>query len=302
MLTLPPDTDVDFPLTITAVSKETSNGDEESSDARQSISSTNSTSPPPASNSPRTTRASGAPAMQFTFVDDRFVGINTGEFDETVGGALFAGVSGHIQLGFQSTLTFEGGEIDATVGLRRHGRDQLQQDHRPAPDRHRRPADRRQFQHHRPDRLLCAGFHLRHPAQRLRRRRHRPRAARQHQRVRSTSEIDIGPGSFNVLDLDSDTLAGTIEFPPPLDAFSVNFAWPNITTNGDFPPNPVTGDGASNNFLELDLDVDTLVTQLVGIPNVFDPPRLTVGPVLRRHRPARRRRHRRAELPSGLRA
>ena len=85
-------------------------------------------------------------------------------------------------------------------------------------------------------------------------------------------------GLLNVLDLDSDTLGGTIEFPPPLDAFSVNFAWPNITTSGTFPPNPVTADGASNNFLELVLDVDTLVTQLLGIPNVFDPPRLTAGP------------------------
>jgi hypothetical protein len=91
-------------------------------------------------------------------------------------------------------------------------------------------------------------------------------------------EISIGPGSFNLIDLNSDDLSGTIELPPPLDAFSINFAWPNITTNGSFPPNPVTGDGASNNFLELNLDLDTLVTQLLGIPNVFDPPRLDVGP------------------------
>ena len=47
-------------------------------------------------------------------------------------------------------------------------------------------------------------------------------------------EIWLGP-ALNVLDLNSDTLGGTIEFPPPLDAFSVNFAWPNITTSGIIP-------------------------------------------------------------------
>ena len=44
-------------------------------------------------------------------------------------------------------------------------------------------------------------------------------------------------------------------------------------------PNPGTADGASNNFLELDLDIDELVSQLLGLPvNPLDPPRLSAGP------------------------
>ena len=143
-MTLPPDTDVNFPLTITAVSKETSNGDEESGDRDRSTSSTNSTARPRGVEFTALDQSIWSTGDQFTFVDDRFVGVNTGEFNETVGGALFAGVSGHIQLGFQSTLTFAGRRDRRHLELRRHGRDQLQQDHRSAPDRYRRAADRRQ--------------------------------------------------------------------------------------------------------------------------------------------------------------
>jgi hypothetical protein len=92
--------------------------------------------------------------------------------------------------------------------------------------------------------------------------------------------VSVGPGSFNILDLNSDSLGGTIDLPPPLDAFSVNFAWPNITTNGTFPPNPVTSSGASNNFLELNLDLDQLVSHLLfGGVNPLDPPRIDLGPI-----------------------
>ena len=89
--------------------------------------------------------------------------------------------------------------------------------------------------------------------------------------------VHLGSGSLNVLDLNSDTLSGSIEFPDPLNAFSVNFAWPNITTSGSLPPNPGTADGSSNNFLELDLDIDELVTQLLGQPVTLLIPRLKPG-------------------------
>jgi hypothetical protein len=277
LVTLPPDTDIDFPLTITAVSKETSNGDEESNSAIIDIvNEFNSTTTATAFTAFDQSIWSSGDA--FTFVDDRFVGVNTGEFDETLGGALFAEVSGHIKLGFQSTLTFQGGEIDATAAYDvtvetnyNKTTDQLLLDTGAL-------VTGASFDTVGPtgsyvldfiyDILLNARAGVDIDLGEL---------GSITESV-SLGTIDIGPGSFNVLDLDSDTLAGTIEFPPPLDAFSVNFAWPNITTSGDFPPNPVTADGASNNFLELVLDVDTLVTQLLGLPNVFDPPELTAGP------------------------
>lgn len=94
----------------------------------------------------------------------------------------------------------------------------------------------------------------------------------------SIGTISVGPGSVNVLTVDSDTLAGSFTLPPPLDAFSVNYAWPHLTTNGSYPPNPLLSSGASNNFLELDLDVDQLVADIAfGGVNPFNPS-FTVGP------------------------
>ena len=61
VVTLPPDTDINFPLTITAVSKETSNGDEESNSAIIDIvNEFNSTTT--GAEFTAQTRASGAPA------------------------------------------------------------------------------------------------------------------------------------------------------------------------------------------------------------------------------------------------
>jgi hypothetical protein len=276
VLTLPLDTDTDFDLTITAVSKETSNGDEEVGTAtidvvyEHNITTTG-------VEFTATDQSIWSTGDQFTFVDDRFLGVDTGPFNETVGGVLFAGVSGDIKLGFQSTLTFEGGEIDAVSNYDVT----IETNYNKTTD---------QLLIGTGALLTGASFNTEGP---------------QGSYVLdfvydiflnafagvdidaelfsitetvSIGTIDLGPGDLNIIDLNSDDLGGTIEFPPPLDAFSVNFAWPNITTNGTFPPNPVTGDGASNNFLELNLDLDTLVTQLLGIPNVFDPPSLSAGP------------------------
>jgi len=113
LLTLPLDADADFDLTFTAVSKETSNGDEET--ASQTIDIVyeyNSTTT--AAEFTAVDQSIWSTGDEFAFEDDRFVGVNTGNFNETVGSVLYAGVNGHIKLGFQSTLTFEGGEIDAT--------------------------------------------------------------------------------------------------------------------------------------------------------------------------------------------
>jgi hypothetical protein len=200
-------------------------------------------------------------------VDDRFVGVNTGEFDETIGGALFAEVSGHNKLGFQSTLTFQGGEIDATAAYDvtvetnyNKTTDQLLLDTSAV-------VTEASFDTVGPtgsyvldfiyDILLNARAGVDIDLGEL---------GSITESV-SIGTIDIGPGSFNVLDRDSDTLAGTIEFPPPLDAFSVNFDWPNITTSGDFPPNPVTGDG----------DIDLLDVDVIGGLNFLQDFALSLG-------------------------
>lgn len=277
VLTLPADTDIDFDLIVTAVSKETSNGDEEIATETIDIvleHATNTTSV----EFTALDQSIWDTGDQFTFVDDRFIGIDTGPFDETVGGALFASVSGDITLGFQSTLTFEGGEIDAISNYDvtietsfNKTTDQLLIETGALLTGATFTTEGPQGSYVLDfiyDILLNASAGINIDLGLL---------GTINESV-SIPEISLGPGEFNVLDLSSDDLGGTIDFPPPLNAFSVEFAWPNITTVGTFPPNPVEADGASNNFLELELDIDTLVTQLLGIPNFFDPPELTAGP------------------------
>jgi hypothetical protein len=286
-ITLPLDQDTNFNLEITATSKEVSNGDEQSKTVTIPIVyEFNSTTTP--AEFVAEDQSIWSTGDQFVFVDDRFVGIDTGNFNESVGSVLFAGIDGHIKLGFQSTLTFEGGEIDATADYDvtvetnyNKTTDQLLIDTGALLTAAAFSTEGPQGSYTLDfiyDVLLhaFAGVNIDFGSIDF-----GPLGVLDlggiNERI-DVGPITVGPGSFNILDLNSDSLAGTIELPPPLDAFSVNYAWPNITTSGTYPPNPVTADGASNNFLELNLDVDTLVTQLLGIPNVFDPPRIDVGP------------------------
>ena len=293
VVTLPINTDVNFPLTITAVSKETSNDDEQTATAVINV--VNEFNHTTTGVEFSANQSIWSTADQFTFVDDRFIGVNTGDFNKTVnGGPFFAGASGHIQLGFQSTLTFAGGEIDATSNYDvtvdtnfNKTTDQLLIDTGALLT----GAD---FSTIGPtgsyvldfiyDVLLNAFAGVNVDLGEID---FDPLGIIPGDQTidfgsineRINIPIHIGPGSANVLDLNSDTLAGSIDFPDPLGAFSVNFAWPNITTSGSLPPNPGTADGASNNFLELDLDIDELVTQLLRLPaNPLDPPSLPAGP------------------------
>lgn len=299
LLTLPLDADTQFDLTFTAVSKETSNGDEETgSETVAIVYEYNSTTT--AVEFAAEDQSIWENGDQFVFVDDRFVGVDTGTFSRSVGNStLFAGIEGHIKLGFQSTLTFEGGEIDATANYDvivetnyNKTTDQLLIDSGAL-------LTGASFVTEGPegsyvldfvyDVLLeaFAGVNVDFGSIDF-----DPLGI-----IPGDQTLDLGgiseeinftavnipsgsqPGTFNILDLSSDSLEGTINFPSPLNAFSVNFAWPDITTSGTYPPNPVVASGASNNFLELVLDVDTLVTQLLGFPvNPFDPPELSAGP------------------------
>jgi hypothetical protein len=278
LVTVPLSQDTDFDLTFTAVSKETSNGDEEiATHMIDIIYEYNSVTQ--SADFVATDQSIWSTGDQFQFIDDRFIGVNTGPFDEQIGSTVYAGVEGHITLGFQSTLVFEGGEIDATAEYdvtveTRYNKttDQLLIDTGAlvaaaslatlGPE----GSYKLDFVY---DVLLeaFAGIDidlgiLGSITEEI-----------------SVGPITIGPGDFNLIDEPSSNLEGTIPFPPPVNFLSVNFDWPDITTNGAFPPNPVVSSGTSNNFLELELDVDQLAANLLfaGV-NPLDPPSIPAGP------------------------
>lgn len=277
VLTTASDTSYDFDIVFQATSVETSNGDTETAEVVVPIDIDY------ASNTQQATFTATDQSIwsngdQFTFTDDRFVGVQTGDFNESTGGGLYAGVSGHITLGFQSTLEFEGGEIDAVADY-----------DLTVETTYNRTTD---YLFLDTSALLTDGFFTTEG----------PEGSytldflydillNAYAGVSidfgelgsidesvSLGTIDIGPGSFNILDLDSESLGGTITLPPPLDSLSVEFAWPNISTSGGWPL-PLDSSGASNNFLEVVLDLDQLVSQIAfGGANPFDPPALWAGP------------------------
>jgi hypothetical protein len=116
VLTLPTDQNTDFNLGITAVSKETSNGDEESVSVTQSIvMETNQIS------ENKTFQAHNQSIWttgdEFSFNDDRFLGLDISGNGGN-GGLISTSWSYDIKAGFQSNLTFEGGDIDAQIPWR----------------------------------------------------------------------------------------------------------------------------------------------------------------------------------------
>jgi hypothetical protein len=294
LLTLPMNMDADFDLTFTAVSKETSNGDEETGSETIDIVYEYNTTTTGVGFAAENRSIWGDDAA-FTFVDDRFVGVETGIFDEDVGSALFAGIDGHIKLGFQSTLIFEGGEIDATANYDvtvetnyNKTTDQLLIDTGAL-------LTAASFSTQGPsgtyvldfvyDILLhaFAGVNIDFGSIDF-----DPLGVIPGDQTLDLGGINeqidinigpIGPNSLNVLDVDSETLSGLIEFPAPLDAFSVNYDWPDIETDGNHPPHPVVASGMSDNFLQLNIDMDQLLTQLLGLPvNPLHPLDFSAGP------------------------
>lgn len=279
LLTLPINADSDFDLTFTAESRETSNGDTETASFTVPIlyEYNSTTQHAEFTASDQSIWSSGA---AFTFDDDRFIGIQTGQFNERIGGALYAGVEGHITLGLQSTLHFNGGEIDANAGYDLT----VQTNYNKTTDTLLIGTNAL---------LTNAHFDTTGPEGSYLLQFLYDVALRAYAGVdidlgllgSITEEANLvnfsfGPGGIPILDVDSQTIGGTFDLPPPLDAFSLNFAWPHLTTSGNFAPNPVGSSGASNNFLELVLDLDTLVSQLLfGGANPFDPPRIDFGPV-----------------------
>lgn len=266
LLTLPLNQDWDFDLGVTAVLKEVSNGDEETNTVMVPIVldyNENNYTPTFLA----TDQSIWGGGNAFTFVDDTFLGIDTG-FSKASGGLIGYDVGAHVKAGFQSTLTFTAGEIDANLnydlGIDTHYNETTDS----------LLISSSQFLKggdfttvgpegsYKLDFIFNYDFHL-----------------------ALTYDIDIFSGNIlsvggadnltvNIVDLDSSDLATTITAPEPFDSVSIDLAWPHITTDANPTPPPAgefTGSGASNNILQVNLDVDKALADifLKGV-NPFD--------------------------------
>lgn len=108
LLTLPTDQDTDFNLGITAVSKETSNGDEESRLVSIPIAmEVNSITKDFTFTA--TDQSIWTEGDEYVFDDERFIGINVPEVSNTWGGLVPGSTTFALKAGFDSDLHFEGG-------------------------------------------------------------------------------------------------------------------------------------------------------------------------------------------------
>lgn len=285
-LTLPEGSDANFDLSFTAISQEKSNGDQERAVVTVPISyeynmitaSMQFTA---------TDQSIWSTGDQFTFTDDRFIGLDTGAFEYSTGTTLYASTSGDIKIGFESSLSFAGGQIDASADYDvniethfNHTTDQLQFD---------------------TSAILVGGSFITEG----------PTGDYKLDLVYDVlfnasagvninlGSIDLGVGTIefgsinqsislpeidfdgriNLINLGSEDLVGEIQFPDPVSFLSLQLDWPEITTSGTALPNPAIASGESANFLQLTLDVDDLAATVAGYPvNPLNPPRAFVGP------------------------
>lgn len=259
ILTLPADTDVNFDLGITAVSQETSNGDEEVASVSVPIVLEHTVTNVDAAFQ-AIDQSMWDTGNQFTFTDDRFLGIDT-SWNTSGGGFVYGATDGHLKAGFQSTLNFEGGEIDASVPYDIT----VETSYNKTTDVLFLTADATlgaaSFATEGPEGSYALDFifsFLMNASAGL---------AFGELGSWDIFSTTIGPWDVdqNILELDSSDLSAQVPLPA---GFSLSFEWPNVdTTSGVSATNVVTSSGASNNFLELGLDVDDLVFTLLGIPN-----------------------------------
>ena len=262
LITVPLDQDTNFDLGISAYSEEMSNGDQQVATTTLPIAFdyTHNTFQQTYHATDQSIWDTGD---QFTFTDNRFLGLDT-SWDESSGGFLYGETNGHIKAGFQSTLSFEGGEIDATV-----------------------PYDITIDTNYNKttDVMVIGGSSFLDPAAFFTT--EGPEGSYMLDFIFSfflhaaagvdagvdsfdIFSVDLGPvdESFNILDLQSDDLNFTVELPA---GFSLNFAWTNVDTSST-PSGGGTfeSSGESNNFFELGLDLDDLIFTILGLPNPFD--------------------------------
>lgn len=262
VLTLPLGQDTNFNLGITAVARETSNGDEQAGTVLVPIKLEYNL------NELDTTFTAADQSIwdtgdAFTFTDDRFLGINT-SWDASAGSFVFGATDGHLKAGFQSTLDFSGGEVDAALPFDIN----VETNYNKTTDVLMISADA----------LLKPGGGFSTQG---------PEGSYNLDFIfdfllNASAGVDFGVDSYNIIDvtlgpinvvenilnLDSSDLSVQIPLPA---GFSLTFAWPNIDTSSmPAGANAFGASGASNNFLELGLDVDDLIFTLLGLPNPFD--------------------------------
>ena len=259
-LTLPLGQDWTFDFGITAVSKETSNGDEETFSVNVPIllEYTERDYAPTFYAADQSIWSTG---YEFTFIDDRFLGLdNTASpFTARSRGLIGYNVSAAVKAGFQSTLNFEGGDIDANLAYNFE-----------VDTNYNKTTDMLLISS---SQLLTGGDFVTQG----------PQGSYKLDFIFNydisaavTYDIGVDSGTIvrvdiygnntqNILDLDSENLALEIRFPDPFGSLSATLAWPNIATDASAsppPPGEYTASGSSNNFLQLNLDVDQALADI----------------------------------------
>lgn len=263
LINLPLNQDTSFTVDITAWSKETSNGDEEKATTSLDIVYEYNR------NDFDTTfyaidQSIWGTGDQFTFEDDRFLGIDE-SWNQKAGDFAFAQANGYLKTGFQSTLTFEGGEIDAEVPYDIF-----------VDTNYNKTTDVLKISSGAT--LLSGGGFTTEG----------PEGSYNLDFIfdfflNASAGLDFGDlgtldlisitlgpidATLPILDIDSDDLTFTVNLPA---GFSLTFAWPDIETTSD-ATNVYNASGASNDFFELGLDIDDLITAILGLPvNPFAP-------------------------------
>lgn len=265
---LPIDTDTSFDLVFNAVSKEVSNDDTlaGSATARIDYTYTRNDLDTIFEATDQSIWDSGA---QTTLVNDTFLGFeeswSEGFGTKNSGDVFYGATSGNIRAGFQSTLTFEGGGIDAAAPY-----DVV------VDSNYNRTTDvlvigtsaslldGGGFTTTGPQGSYGLDFIFEFGAN-----------VTLGVNVAGTGydfvNIDVGPYDerLDILTLESSALSTPVIKLPA--GFSLQFAWPTISTTSDGAA-PYEASGASNDFAALNLDIDDLLTKLLGLPvNPFAP-------------------------------
>lgn len=256
-VTLPLEHDATFDIAFTAVANETSNGDEEQATVTVPVVYDY------GFNDLDTTFTALNPSIwgsgeAFTFVDDRLLGIDE-SWNEGTDGFVVASTTGRIKAGFQSTLEFIGGRVDAEAPYEL------------AVETHDNKTTDTLLITSDASLLSGGGFTTTGPGGTytldfifqfltsldvaldfgdL--------------GVATIVDVDLGPidENIDILSLDSENLGFTLSLPA---GFSIDFAWPDLDTTSD-DTNPYAASGASNDFLALDLDIEAFSTAVAGLP------------------------------------
>lgn len=263
-LTLPANTDVNFNLGITAVAKETSNGDEETATTSVAIVQEYN------NNELDTTFEANDQSIwdsgeAYTFSDERFFGVDT-EWSASAGSFAYGSSTGELKAGFESDLDFNGGSIDAElpydidVGTQYNKTTDVLKISSSAAI-----LPGALFNTEGPEGSYVLDFIFHFYAT--------LKAGLDFGELGTWNIIDTAFGPWdaneNIIDIDSDDLVIEIDLPA---GFSLTFEWPDVDVSAltGVATTTITGDDASNNFLDLGLDVDELVFTILGIPNPFD--------------------------------